>query len=97
MPVNAVWLICFLAFLLGLPSLHNTVAFLAVTSIAVIGLYISYGLPILFKLLFARKTFVRGPFHLGAFSDIVGIVAILWICFITVRSLSVSRAAAGVP
>jgi amino acid transporter len=84
-PVNAVWLSGVLSFLLGLPSLHNTVAFYAVTSVAVIGLYISYSLPILFKLVFARKTFVRGPFHPGAASDAVGLVSILWISFITVR------------
>jgi amino acid transporter len=84
-PVNAVWVTAFLSFLLGLPSLHNTVAFYAVTSIVVIGLNISYGLTIFFKLVFARKTFVRGPFHLGAASDFVGVLAILYICFVTVR------------
>lgn len=32
----------------------------------------------------ARKTFVRGPFHLGRFSLLVGWVATLWVAFITV-------------
>jgi hypothetical protein len=40
----AVWLACFLSFCLGLPSLGSTVAFAAATSIATIGLYISYGM-----------------------------------------------------
>jgi hypothetical protein len=39
----AVWLACTLSFILGLPSLGSSVAFAAATSIATIGLYISYG------------------------------------------------------
>lgn len=42
----AVWLACTLSFLLGLPSLGSSVAFSAATSIATIGLYISYGNPL---------------------------------------------------
>jgi hypothetical protein len=42
--VHAVWLACTLSFILGLPSLGSSVAFAAATSIATIGLYISYGL-----------------------------------------------------
>ena len=38
-----VWLACTLSFILGLPSLGSSVAFSAATSIATIGLYISYG------------------------------------------------------
>jgi hypothetical protein len=38
-----VWLACILSFILGLPSLGSSVAFSAATSIATIGLYISYG------------------------------------------------------
>lgn len=40
---HTVWLACFLSFLLALPSLGSSVAFAAATSIATIGLYISYG------------------------------------------------------
>src|SRR3954470_3928968 len=39
-PVNAVWLAAGGAFVLGLPSLWNSTAYAAVTSISVIGLYI---------------------------------------------------------
>jgi hypothetical protein len=42
-PVRTVWLACTLSFILGLPSLGSSVAFSAATSIATIGLYISYG------------------------------------------------------
>jgi amino acid transporter len=52
-------------------------------SIATIGLYISYGIPIALRL-WNRKNFVRGPFHLGKFSYPVAIVAVLWICLISI-------------
>lgn len=42
--MRTVWLACTLSFILGLPSLGSTVAFAAATSIATIGLYISYGM-----------------------------------------------------
>lgn len=64
-------------FLLALPMLNSTVAFSAVTSIATIGLYISYVLPTLIKLL-NPKDFIPGPFSLGVFSKPVGWAAVIW-------------------
>ena len=52
-------------------------------SIATIGLYISYGIPIVLRL-WNYKDFDRGPFHLGKFSYPVAIVAVLWICLISI-------------
>ncbi|KAI0338750.1 APC amino acid permease [Trametopsis cervina] len=82
-PVRSVWLACTLSFCLGLPSLGSAVAFSAATSIATIGLYISYAIPIALRVIYARK-FVRGPFHLGPFSFPVAITAVVWIAFISV-------------
>ncbi|CAO3660229.1 unnamed protein product [Umbelopsis vinacea] len=82
-PVNAVWLSVFIAAILGLPSLGNATAFSAITSVATIGLYISYAVPIAAKLL-NKKQFKRGPLHLGRFSEAIGAIAVLWIAFITV-------------
>ncbi|KAI8370144.1 amino acid/polyamine transporter I [Choanephora cucurbitarum] len=82
-PINAVWLSVLIASLLSLPSLGNSTAFSAITSVATIGLYISYAIPIFAKLV-NRKRFVRGPLHLGRFSDVVGIIAVVWICVITI-------------
>ena len=45
-----VWLACTLSFILALPSLGSSVAFAAATSIATIGLYISYGTPAFLQL-----------------------------------------------
>ncbi|EIW52633.1 amino acid transporter [Trametes versicolor FP-101664 SS1] len=82
-PIRTVWLACTLSFILALPSLGSSVAFSAVTSIATIGLYISYAIPIGLRVVY-RKRFVRGPFHLGAFSYPVAIISCLWIAFISI-------------
>ncbi|KAJ6014886.1 APA family basic amino acid/polyamine antiporter [Penicillium herquei] len=82
-PVRTIWLAAFLAFCLALPSLGSSVAFSAATSIATIGLYISYALPILVALIWPSN-FKRGPFNLGRFSWIVGGIACSWVLFITI-------------
>ncbi|KAH8601733.1 amino acid/polyamine transporter I [Bisporella sp. PMI_857] len=84
-PVRTVWLAAFLSFCLALPSLGSAVAFAAATSIATIGLYISYGIPILIGLIYAGNFNARkGPFNLGLLSRPVAFVAVTWIAFITI-------------
>ncbi|KAJ3735525.1 APC amino acid permease [Lentinula guzmanii] len=82
-PIRTVWLACTLSFILGLPSLGSTVAFSAATSIATIGLYISYAIPIALRVIY-HDDFVRGPFHLGKFSFPIAITAVTWIAFISI-------------
>lgn len=82
-PTNAVWLAAGGAFVLGLPYLWNSTAYAAVTSIAVIGLYIAYVLPTFLRLR-QGEAFQRGPWHLGRWSKPVGTVAVVWVCLITV-------------
>jgi amino acid transporter len=82
-PIRTVWLAAFLSFLLALPSLGSSVAFAAATSIATIGLYISYGIPIFIGAIYP-KTFNKGPFNLGVFSRPVAFTAAAWILFITI-------------
>jgi amino acid transporter len=82
-PTNSIWFAAVGAFILGLPYIWNPTAYAAVTSIAVIGLYIAYGIPILLRLLAGSK-FQRGPWHLGQWSSIVGWIAVVWIVFITI-------------
>src|SRR4051812_13094788 len=82
-PTNAIWLAAGGAFLLGLPYLWNATAYAAVTSIAVIGLYIAYVIPTFLRLR-AGENFQRGPWHLGRWSRPVGIIAVVWVVFITV-------------
>ena len=66
-------------------------AFDAMVSIATIGLYIAYALPIFFRVTLARKSFIPGPFNLGRYGIFVGWVAVLWVVTISVLfSLPVS-------
>jgi amino acid transporter len=67
-----------------LQSLGSLVAFQAMVSIATVGLYISYALPVLFRVTLARKCFVPGPFSLGRYGVMVGWVAVLWVATISV-------------
>lgn len=83
-PINAVWLSAIISFCMALTYLGSLVAFQAMVSIATIGLYIAYALPIFFRITLARKTFVPGPFNLGRFGMIVGWIAVLWVTTITV-------------
>src|SRR5258708_567518 len=73
-PTNSIWFAAVGAFILGLPYLWSPVAYAAVTSIAVIGLYIAYGIPILLRLLAGEK-FPRRPLHLPQYSYIAGWIA----------------------
>jgi amino acid transporter len=82
-PVAAVWLATLAALALGLPYLINSTAYAAVTSIAVIGLYIAYVIPTFLRV---RKgpAFERGPWHLGRWSGTIGVVSVVWVAVITV-------------
>jgi amino acid transporter len=82
-PTNAIWLAAGGAFLLGLPYLKNYTAYAAVTSIAVIGLYIAYVMPTFLRLR-QGENFQRGPWHLGRWSYIVGWTAVIWVVIITI-------------
>ena len=57
------------------PYLWNATAYAAVTSIAVIGLYIAYVLPTFLRLR-QGDAFERGPWHLGRWSRPIGIIAV---------------------
>ncbi len=85
-PRNAILLAVVCSFVLAIPSVWNFAAYLAVTSIATIGLYLAYALPILLRLI-AGKDFKRGPWHLGAWSKPIGIIAVIWVAFISVLFL----------
>jgi amino acid permease (GABA permease) len=82
-PTNAIWLAAIFALVLGLPYLWNPTAYAAVTSIAVIGLYIAYVTPTFLRLR-QGDSFQRGPWHLGRWSRPIGIIAVIWVIFITI-------------
>jgi hypothetical protein len=83
-PVNTVWAICVLSFALMIPTLWNGIVGYAVgTSIAVIGLYIAFMLPIILRLR-AGERFERSAWNLGKHYKWIDVLAILWICFISI-------------
>jgi amino acid transporter len=81
-PTNSIWLCVGAAILLAAPALFNYTAYLAVTSIAVIGLYIAYVTPVLLRRL--DKNFKPGPWNLGKWSPVIGWIAVVWVVFIVV-------------
>jgi amino acid permease (GABA permease) len=82
-PTNAIWLAAGGALILGLPYLWNNTAYVAVTSIAVIGLYVAYVLPTFLRLRLGRS-FQPGPWQLGPWSRPIGIIAVTWVVIISV-------------
>jgi len=82
-PTRSIWFAAVGAFILSAPYLKSAVAYFAVTSIAVIGLYIAYILPVVVRRI-NTSAFVAGPWSLGTWSPLIGWVAIIWVVFITI-------------
>ena len=85
-PTNSIWFAAVGAFILGVPYLFNAVAYAAVTSIAVIGLYIAYIIPVFLRLRLGDE-FKPGPWNLGSRSRLIGTVATIWVVFIAILFL----------
>ncbi|MFC4223524.1 amino acid permease [Lysinibacter cavernae] len=81
-PTNSIWLCVAGSIVLTIPALFNYTAYAAVTSVAVIGLYIAYVVPVLLRRL--SKEFTPGPWNLGKWSPLVGWVAVVWVIFICI-------------
>ncbi|HLN75746.1 MAG TPA: amino acid permease [Nocardioidaceae bacterium] len=81
-PTNSIWLCVVCSIILTLPALWSLTAYFAVTSIAVIGLYIAYVTPVLLRRL--NRNFRPGPWHLGRWSAPIGWIAVVWVAFIVV-------------
>ena len=85
--MNSIWAICFLSWALMLPTLKNPIVGYAVgTSIAVIGLYIAFVLPIILRYR-AKENFERGAWHLGNHYKWIDPLAIGWIVLICILFL----------
>ena len=95
-PVNAVVAIGVLSWLLMVPTLKNAVVgYLVGTSIAVIGLYIAFGIPVYLRWR-AGDNFERGAWHLGNRYKWIDLLAIGWIVLICILFM-LPIAPAGVP
>ncbi|KAK9908694.1 hypothetical protein WJX75_001534 [Coccomyxa subellipsoidea] len=76
-PTNAVWAMTALAFLLGLPMLYSLAAFQAIGSISSVGLWLSYGIPIVLRA--CMRDFEKGPFKLGSLQLPANFIAASWV------------------
>lgn len=81
-PTNSIWLCVVLSIILASPAIFSDTAYFAVTSIAVIGLYIAYVVPVLLRRL--NRDFTPGPWNLGRWSPFVGWVAVVWVIIICI-------------
>lgn len=80
-PVRMIILVSIIEVLLGLLYLQSTTAFNAVLSMAILGMYLSYALPIIYMLLFGRKNGMHppGPFGLGRYGPYLNVMALIWL------------------
>jgi amino acid transporter len=81
-PTNSIWLCVTCSIILTSPALFNTTAYLAVTSIAVIGLYIAYVAPVFLRRM--HPDFQVGPWNLGRWSPLIGWTAVVWVVIICI-------------
>jgi amino acid transporter len=82
-PTWAVGFVCAFAMIITIPAYWGThaglpVAFLAVTSISVIGLYIAYSIPVFLRWRMGDQ-FDAGPWTLGSKYKWINLIAIVWV------------------
>ncbi|PMD37860.1 amino acid transporter-like protein [Hyaloscypha variabilis F] len=81
-PVPAIVAVTVVQMLLGLLYLGNSTAFNAVLSMAILGMYASYILPIVYMLVYGRRKLGKGefgPFNLGRAGMLLNAVAVGWL------------------
>jgi amino acid transporter len=97
-PYMAAIAIAVLAFLCAFPAYFGTngvVAYVAVTSIATIGLYIAYAIPIFLRLRMG-DAWEPGEWNLGRHYRWIGTVACVWVAFISILFI-LPTSPAGIP
>ena len=82
-PVHSAWFGAVGAFILSVPYLWSSVAYAAVTSIAVIGLYVAYLIPVFLRRI-NGDAFHPGPWKLNKWGPVIGWIAIVWVIFICI-------------
>ncbi|OHX01244.1 amino acid permease [Colletotrichum incanum] len=89
-PVHSVILVTVLQMLLGFIYLGNTTAFNAILSMAIIGMYSSYIVPIIYMMAYGRKNLNPsdyGPFKLGpAMGPILNVISLIWMIVVIIFS-----------
>ncbi len=80
-PLRAIWGCAFLAAVLGLLTLIDPAAALALFSLAVAGNNVAWATPILCRVVWGQKKFRPGPFYTGRFSVPIAWTAIAFLAF----------------
>ncbi|KAF2997018.1 hypothetical protein E8E14_004973 [Neopestalotiopsis sp. 37M] len=83
-PLRALLLLTSVCVILCMISIASTTAFNAMISLPLIGLYISYGIPVGFLLILRLRNRVPelGPFSLGSFGILVNALAVAYILYV---------------
>ena len=81
-PTNSIWLCVVCSVILVTPVFKNYQSYVAATSVAVIGLYVAYVIPVFLRL--RNPEFKVGVWNLGRWSKPIGWTAVIWVGVICV-------------
>ncbi len=82
-PARCIWVAAILAFLPGVAQFKVQPLFFIVTAISVIGLYISYVIPVFLALIYPNR-WKPGPWNLGRWWRPIAWIAIAWVVVISI-------------
>ncbi len=82
-PARCIWVAAIIAFIPALAQFWVPPIYSIVVSISVIGLYVSYVIPVLLALVYPNR-WKPGPWSLGRWWKPVAVVAIVWVAIISV-------------
>jgi len=82
-PARAIWVAAIIAFIPMVAQFPVPAIYSIVVSISVIGLYVSYVIPVLLALIYPDR-WKPGPWNLGRYWPIVAWAAVIWVAFISV-------------
>ncbi|ORY96421.1 amino acid/polyamine transporter I, partial [Syncephalastrum racemosum] len=83
-PFRALLLQLFVSIVVIMPIFGTEVYWEAIMSTAVICINVSYGLPLLCRLVWVRRDMPKGPFSLGKAGIVLNIISVCWITFFMV-------------
>ncbi|CAI6096297.1 unnamed protein product [Clonostachys chloroleuca] len=89
-PIASIVLVTVLQMVLGFIYLGNSTAFNAILSMAIIGMYASYILPIVYMMIFGRRKLRKsdyGPFQLGPIlGPVLNVISLIWMTVVIIFS-----------